>query len=200
MNVFEFAQLVVAVVLVFFFFLYWVSDYLFFFHLSHKSPTPHAGRHWRGRWNEHPWYRCLPANVCLALKTNELPGDQETEKEEKGPVERGWDSWAMWNVSVCFWATIVLWCWNVGKARGYWIRSHVDSSCQHVISSLYKEKFSPDPNFIVSDSYTFPRALYATGLHLGSLWLWSLFRLALETWYLAWEGVLIDMNWGVHQD
>lgn len=65
-----------------------------------------------------------------------------------------------------------------------------------MISSLYKEKFSPDPNLIVSDSYTFPRALYATGLHLGSLWLWSLFRLALETWYLAWEHVLIDIKEG----
>lgn len=39
---------------------------------------------------------------------SEWQGDKETEKEEMGPVERGWDSWTMWNVSVCFCATIVL--------------------------------------------------------------------------------------------
>lgn len=47
-------------------------------------------------------------SVSLALKTREAPGDKETEKEELGTLERGWDSWAMWNVSVCFCATIVL--------------------------------------------------------------------------------------------
>lgn len=44
---------------------------------------------------------------------------------------------------MCQFASVPLlcgWCWNSGKALVYWIRSHVNSSCQHVITPLDKER------------------------------------------------------------
>lgn len=44
---------------------------------------------------------------------------------------------------MCQFASVPLlcgWCWNAGKELVYWIRSHVNSSCQHVITPLDKER------------------------------------------------------------
>ena len=117
---------------------------IYFFNLSWRVHILHAGGAYASTWNQ-ALGREQPSNEHVRLGLAEVKAHvggrwRRLRRRRRGPrrVDRAAGPCVM-----CQFASVpplCCRCWNAGKALVYWMRSHVNSSCQHVISPSDKER------------------------------------------------------------
>jgi hypothetical protein len=130
----------------------WVFACLFVFHLYCRSHILCSGKHRKAQDIEYLCYRYHPMSVCLAhaqVKAHTRGRRRRWRRRKRG-------SWRGNGTAgpcvMCHFVSVSLlwvWDWNARKVLVCWIRSHVNSCCQLVITPFPEPFLPPGYTWIV---------------------------------------------------